>query len=210
VAARGGRIIVPAFAVERTQQLVMLLHQLTDEKLIPELPVFVDSPLATKVTEVFRRHTEDWDKEACEFYHQGNDPFGWDRLKYTQTVQESKALNDLRVPSIVMGISVFALLVQGRHFSAFAGGVALAIMMIPTVTRTTEEMLATVPHAIREAALGLGVPKDFVSAYLWFSLAAAQGHKRAVRNRYELSGVMTPAQIAEARRLVRERRRTKQ
>lgn len=63
------------------------------------------------------------------------------------------------VPSIVMGISVFALLVQGRHFSAFSGGVALAVMMIPTVTRTTEEMLATVPHAIREAALGLGVPK---------------------------------------------------
>jgi phosphate transport system permease protein len=63
------------------------------------------------------------------------------------------------VPSIVMGIAVFALLVQGRHFSAFAGGVALAIMMVPTITRTTEEMLATVPHAIREAALGLGVPK---------------------------------------------------
>jgi len=63
------------------------------------------------------------------------------------------------VPSIVMGIAVFSLLVQGRHFSAFAGGVALAIMMVPTITRTTEEMLATVPHAIREAALGLGVPK---------------------------------------------------
>jgi phosphate transport system permease protein len=63
------------------------------------------------------------------------------------------------VPSIVMGISVFTLLVKGRHFSALAGGVALAIMMIPTITRTTEEMLATVPHAIREAALGLGVPK---------------------------------------------------
>jgi phosphate transport system permease protein len=63
------------------------------------------------------------------------------------------------VPSIVMGIAAFSLLVQGRHFSAFAGGVALAIMMIPTITRTTEEMLATVPHAIREAALGLGVPK---------------------------------------------------
>ena len=59
-------------------------------------------------------------------------------------------------------------------------------------------------------ALGLGVPKDFVSAYLWFSLAAAQGHQRAVRNRYELSGVMTPTQIAEARRLVRERRPTEQ
>jgi phosphate transport system permease protein len=63
------------------------------------------------------------------------------------------------VPSIVMGISVFTLLVQGKHYSALAGGVALAIMMVPTITRTTEEMLATVPHAIREAALGLGVPK---------------------------------------------------
>ncbi len=64
------------------------------------------------------------------------------------------------VPSIVIGISVYALLVLPTHqFSAFAGGIALAIMMVPTVTRTTEEMLATVPHAIREAALGLGVPK---------------------------------------------------
>lgn len=63
------------------------------------------------------------------------------------------------VPSIVVGIAVFALLVQGRHFSAYAGGVALAIMMVPTITRTTEEMLLTVPHAVREAALGLGVPK---------------------------------------------------
>jgi phosphate transport system permease protein len=63
------------------------------------------------------------------------------------------------VPSIVMGIAVFALLVQGRHYSALAGGVALGIMMVPTITRTTEEMLATVPNAVREAAFGLGVPK---------------------------------------------------
>jgi phosphate transport system permease protein len=64
------------------------------------------------------------------------------------------------VPSIVMGISIYSLIVvQQKHFSALAGGGALAIMMVPTITRTTEEMLATVPHAIREAALGLGVPK---------------------------------------------------
>jgi phosphate transport system permease protein len=64
------------------------------------------------------------------------------------------------VPSIVMGIAIYSLIVmQQKHFSAFAGGVALAIMMVPTITRTTEEMLMTVPHAIREAALGLGVPK---------------------------------------------------
>jgi phosphate transport system permease protein len=63
------------------------------------------------------------------------------------------------VPSIVMGIAIYALIVlPQKHFSAFAGGVVLGVMMVPTVTRTTEEMLRMVPHAIREAALGLGVP----------------------------------------------------
>jgi phosphate transport system permease protein len=63
------------------------------------------------------------------------------------------------VPSIVMGLAAFSLFVEGHHFSGFAGGVALAIMMVPTVARTTEEMLATVPNPVREAALGLGIPK---------------------------------------------------
>ena len=64
------------------------------------------------------------------------------------------------VPSIVIGLVAYGLVVvPQRHFSAFAGGVALAIMMVPTVARTTEEMLLLVPHAIREAAFGLGVPQ---------------------------------------------------
>ena len=64
------------------------------------------------------------------------------------------------VPSIVMGIAGYTLIVAHQHhFSALAAGITLAIMMIPTVTRTTEEMLLTVPHAIREAAYGLGVPR---------------------------------------------------
>ncbi|MGA7342097.1 MAG: phosphate ABC transporter permease PstA [Terracidiphilus sp.] len=63
------------------------------------------------------------------------------------------------VPSIVMGLAIYSLIVVPEHgFSAFSGGVALGIMMIPTVCRTTEEMLLMVPHAVREAALGLGVP----------------------------------------------------
>ena len=70
------------------------------------------------------------------------------------------------VPSIVMGVAAYALIVSPQipwmpflgHFSALAGGVALAIMMVPTIARTTEEMLLMVPHAVREAALGLGVP----------------------------------------------------
>jgi phosphate transport system permease protein len=64
------------------------------------------------------------------------------------------------VPSIVMGIAAYWLIVaRQHHYSGFAGSVALAIMMVPTVTRTTEEMLATVPNPVREAALGLGIPK---------------------------------------------------
>jgi phosphate transport system permease protein len=63
------------------------------------------------------------------------------------------------VPSIVMGIAAYGLIVIHYKFSALAGGVALAIMMVPTIARTTEEMLATVPHMLREAALGLGIPK---------------------------------------------------
>ncbi len=84
--------------------------------------------------------------------------FGRGRLLATAIRFTADVLNG--VPSIVMGIAIYSLIVmQQKHFSAFAGGVALAVMMVPTITRTTEEMLATVPHAIREAALGLGVPK---------------------------------------------------
>jgi phosphate transport system permease protein len=84
--------------------------------------------------------------------------FGQGKLLATAVRFTADVLNG--VPSIVMGIAIYSLIVmQQKHFSAFAGGVALAVMMVPTITRTTEEMLATVPHSIREAALGLGVPK---------------------------------------------------
>jgi phosphate transport system permease protein len=84
--------------------------------------------------------------------------FGRGRLLANMIRFTADVLNG--VPSIVMGIAIYSLVVmQQKHFSALAGGIALAIMMVPTITRTTEEMLATVPHAVREAALGLGVPK---------------------------------------------------
>ena len=105
VLARGGHIIAPAFAVERTQQIVLLLHEMIEAKEIPEFPIFVDSPLASAVTEVFRKHSEEWDAEACAFYNKGEDAFGWKRLRYIQTVEESKALNGLHVPFMVMSAS---------------------------------------------------------------------------------------------------------
>jgi metallo-beta-lactamase family protein len=103
--ARGGHVIVPAFAVGRTQQLVLMFHQLVEQKLLPEIPVFVDSPLAINVTDVFRRHPEEFDSEAAAFIDNGQDPFGFHRLRYLREAAESKVLNDLRVPFIVISAS---------------------------------------------------------------------------------------------------------
>lgn len=102
---RGGKIIVPAFAVGRTQQIVLLLHQLMDEKRIPGIPIFVDSPLAVNVTETFRKHTELFDAETREFLEDGQDPFGFKLLHYVREVSESKALNDLRGPALILSAS---------------------------------------------------------------------------------------------------------
>ncbi|MEO6816795.1 MAG: MBL fold metallo-hydrolase [Edaphobacter sp.] len=103
--ARGGHIVMPAFAVGRTQQVVLLLHELINEKAIPDIPIFVDSPLAVNVTDVFRKHEEEWDEETRAFSDLNGDPFGWNRLRYTRTVEESKALNGLRMPFIVISAS---------------------------------------------------------------------------------------------------------
>lgn len=104
-AARGGKIIVPAFAVGRTQQLVLLLHELMDAHRVPSIPMFVDSPLAVNATDVFRKHPECWDEGATAFTDQGHDPFGFSRLKYVRDVNESKALNSLHGPCLILSAS---------------------------------------------------------------------------------------------------------
>jgi metallo-beta-lactamase family protein len=109
---RGGRIIVPAFAVGRTQQLVLLLHQLANAGHIPNIPIFVDSPLAVNVTEVFRGHPECFNEETRQYLQEGQDPFGFSRLQYIREAAESKKLNDLHGPFIV--ISASGMCEQGR------------------------------------------------------------------------------------------------
>src|SRR5436190_10809363 len=111
-ASRGGRIIVPAFAVGRTQQLVLLLHQLASEKRIPNIPIFVDSPLAINVTAVHRDHPECFDDETAEYLKHGEDPFGFQRLQYIREAADSKKLNDLHGPFVVISASGMA--EQGR------------------------------------------------------------------------------------------------
>jgi metallo-beta-lactamase family protein len=107
---RGGKLIIPAFAVGRTQELVYDLHQLITSGRIPELPVFVDSPLAIDATSVFRLHPECYDEEVGQFLHEtgARDPFGFSRLQYTRSVDQSKALNDLQEPAVIISASGMA------------------------------------------------------------------------------------------------------
>ncbi|MBN2044843.1 MAG: MBL fold metallo-hydrolase [Anaerolineales bacterium] len=104
---RGGKVIIPAFAVGRTQELVYAIHKMMDAGDIPAVPVYVDSPLAVNVTDVFRRRREDFDKEAIEMVR--NSPqqaaLGFDRLTYIRSVEESKALNRRDDPMIIISAS---------------------------------------------------------------------------------------------------------
>lgn len=102
---RGGRLIVPAFAVGRTQQLVLLLHRLMNENAIPSVPIFVDSPLAVDVTKVFRDHPECYDETVNQFLEAKEDPFGFKRLTYVRDVNESKKLNDRQGSFVVISAS---------------------------------------------------------------------------------------------------------
>ncbi len=109
VASNGGKVIIPAFAVGRTQELVYLLHKLFNENRIPEIPIFVDSPLACEATCVFRNHPECFDRETNRIFTANHeDPFGFGRLKYVQDTAESKNLNGLTYPHIIISASGMA------------------------------------------------------------------------------------------------------
>ncbi len=102
---RGGRIIIPSFALERTQEIVYHLGQLTHEERIPDVPIFVDSPLAVNITDVFRRHPECFDEEMCRLLEEGNDPLGCERIEYITDVERSKSLNRDDRPMIIISAS---------------------------------------------------------------------------------------------------------
>lgn len=105
----GGKVIIPAFAVGRTQTIVYMLHKLFDQNRIPEIPIYVDSPLAVDATAVFRAHPECMDRETYRiFLQEGKDPFGFSRLKYVKSTEESKELNKKKGPMIIISASGMA------------------------------------------------------------------------------------------------------
>jgi metallo-beta-lactamase family protein len=99
---RGGKVLIPSFTLERTQEVIYFLNELLKEKLIPYVPIYVDSPLATDITEVFEYHTDYLDKETRQAINKGDSPFGFLNLKFIRDQKESKALNADKRPMIII------------------------------------------------------------------------------------------------------------
>jgi metallo-beta-lactamase family protein len=103
--SKGGKIIVPAFSLDRTQDIVYCLNRLQDAKKIPRIKVFVDSPLSVNVTEIFKLHPECFDKETNQIIALNENPFGLKDIRYITDVEESKKLNRLNEPAIIISAS---------------------------------------------------------------------------------------------------------
>jgi metallo-beta-lactamase family protein len=107
VAQRGGKIFIPAFAIERAQELIYELHEMARDGAIPKIPIYVDSPLAVNATDVFRLHPEAFD-DSERLVRETDDLFRFPMVKYVRSVEESKALNGLRGPAIIIAASGMA------------------------------------------------------------------------------------------------------
>jgi metallo-beta-lactamase family protein len=118
-AARGGRILIPAFAVGRTQEMIYALHSLAKEGAIPSIPIYVDSPLAIDTTTVFEMHPESFDRSE-EMVEKTKDLFRFDLLHYTRDVEESKALSRAHGPMIIIAAS--GMMENGRILHHLAQG----------------------------------------------------------------------------------------
>ena len=102
---RGGKIIIPSFALERTQEIVYFLNQLRLEDRLPDIPVIIDSPLASRVTEIFSHHPQVYDEEMYRSFNTGEDPLGTLNFEYVKDVERSKELNSDDSPMIIISAS---------------------------------------------------------------------------------------------------------
>jgi len=107
-AEKGGKILIPAFAFERTQELIYHFNILSQNKKIPAIPIFIDSPLSVKLTDVFEAHPECYDEETRALIKNKENPFGYGDLKYITEVEDSKKLNDYIGPCIIISASGMA------------------------------------------------------------------------------------------------------
>ena len=102
---KGGKLVIPSFSVGRTQEIVFTLNQLFNDGLLPRIDIFVDSPLSVNATEIFRMHPECFNEEIEQEMESDPDPFGFDRLYYVRSVEDSKRINDRREPCVIISAS---------------------------------------------------------------------------------------------------------
>jgi metallo-beta-lactamase family protein len=102
---RGGKVVVPSFALERAQEVVYGLKQLADQGRLPNVPIYVDSPLTVKLTDVFRIHPECYDEETRDILISGDSPFDFDQLRYVSSVEDSKAIDRSEEPAVIISAS---------------------------------------------------------------------------------------------------------
>ena len=121
VCAEGGKLIIPAFAVGRTQELVYSISRLRRANRIPGCDIYVDSPLAVNVTDIFERHPETYDEEIKKVLKDTGDPFGFEILQYVRSVDESKMLNTKPGPFLV--ISASGMMEGGRVLHHLKNGI---------------------------------------------------------------------------------------
>ena len=100
-----GKLIIPSFAIGRAQEIIYALDRLSNAKLLPDIDVFVDSPLSISATNIMRMHEECFGREILEYMKNDPDPFGFDRLQYIQSVEASKALNVRHKPCVIISAS---------------------------------------------------------------------------------------------------------
>lgn len=113
-----GKLIIPAFSVDRTQDLVYMLDKFANKGLLPPIKVFVDSPLSVKATSVIRRHEECYNDEFLAYLQKDPDPFGFKNLTYVSEVNQSKAINDIKEPCIIISASGMAEAGRIKHHIA--------------------------------------------------------------------------------------------
>ena len=115
---KGGKLIIPSFSVGRTQDLVYSLNNFYNSGRLPKIDIFVDSPLATNATEIFRMHPECFNADIRRIMEKDPDPFGFNSLRYTKSVEESKALNTYDKPCVIISASGMAEAGRIKHHLA--------------------------------------------------------------------------------------------
>lgn len=135
-----GKIIIPSFAIERTQELIYHFHRLVDLKRIPKIPIYVDSPMATNATSIFQVHPECYDQETHEaFLKHHKNPFGFNELTFTSSVADSKAINDKPGPMVI--ISADGMCEAGRILHHLANNISKSSTTILLVGYMAEHTL---------------------------------------------------------------------